>query len=123
MNDLISHELRPLDAMSSLGVWMIWIIPHHELKVVDDMNDSDLWAHDSRYYAQLKVVVDMNNFRSWAQGSGCYKQLRVVDDMNDSWSHELRPQNTMNKLKLWIIWTILGHELMALISRIAQGNG
>ena len=37
MNDLISHELRPWDAMSSLGLWMIWMILCHELRVVDDM--------------------------------------------------------------------------------------
>ena len=49
MNDLISHELRPLYAMSSLGLWMIWMILHHEQRVVDDMNDFELWAHDSRF--------------------------------------------------------------------------
>ena len=80
------------------------------------MNDSKLWAHDSRYYEQLKDVLDMNNFGLWAQGFGCYEQLRVIDDMNDSGSCELRPQDTMNNLKLWIIWMILGHEIMALIS-------
>ena len=63
MNDLISRELRPLDAMSSLGLWMISMILSHELRVVDDMNNSELWAHDSKYYEQLKVVVDMNDFR------------------------------------------------------------
>ena len=49
MNDLISRELRLLDAMSSLGLWMIWMILHHEQRVVDDMNDFELWAHDSRF--------------------------------------------------------------------------
>ena len=121
MNDLISRELRPLDAMSSLGLWMIWMILHHELRVVDDINDSELWAHDLRYYEQLKVLVDMNDFGSWAQGSRCYEQLRVVDDMNDLESRELRPQDTMTNLELWIIWMILCHELMALISMNSSG--
>ena len=116
MNDFISRDLRPLDAMRSLRLWMTWMIMYHELRVVDNMNDSELWAHDLRYYEQLKAMVDMNDFGSWAHASGCYEQLKVVDDMNNSRSHELRPQETMNNLELWIIWAILGHELMALIS-------
>ena len=62
--------------MSSLGLWMIWMILDHELRVVDDMNDmndSKLWAHNSRYDEQLKVVVDMNDFESWPQDCGCYE--------------------------------------------------
>ena len=115
INDLISRELRPLDALSNLGLWMIWMILRHELRMVDDMNDSELCTHNSRYYEQLKVVVDMNDFESWAQGSGCYEKFRVVADMNDLGSRELRPQY-MNNLELWILWMILGCELMALIS-------
>ena len=84
--------------------------------MVDDMNEYDLWAHDLRYYEQLKAVVDMNDFGSWAQGSRFYDQLKVVDDMNDSGFHELKPQDTIKNLEVWIIWTILGCELMALIS-------
>ena len=116
MNDLISYELRPLDVMSNLELWMIWMILHHELRVVDDMNDSELWAHDSRYSEQLKVVVDMSDSELWTQGFECYEQLRVVDVMNDSGSPELRLQDTMNNLERRIIWTILGRELVALIS-------
>ena len=66
MNDLISCELRSLDVMSSLELWMIWMILCHELRVVDDMNEYELWAYDSWYYEQLKAVVDMNEFWSWA---------------------------------------------------------
>ena len=66
MNDFISHELRPLDATTNLGLWMIWMVLCHELRVVDDVNDFELWSHDSRYYEQLKVVVNMNEFGSWA---------------------------------------------------------
>ena len=121
MNDMISYELRPLDAMSNLRLWMIWMILCNELRGVDDMNDFELWAHNSRYYEQLKVVVDMNDFESWAQGSGCYEQLRVVNDMNDSRSRELGPQYTINNLELWVLWMILGYELMALISMNSSG--
>ena len=121
MNDLIFCELRPLDVMSTLGLWMIWMILCHELRVVDDMNDSKLWAHDSRYYEKLKVVVDMNDFRLWAQGLGCYEKLKIVDDMNNSGSHELRPQDTINNLELLVLWTILGYDLMALVSMNSSG--
>ena len=52
MNDLGSHELRPLDAMNNLGLRVIWMILgwekgskcYEKLRVVDDMNDSSLWA-------------------------------------------------------------------------------
>ena len=74
MNDLGCHELKPLNAMSSLGLWMIWMILHHELRVVDDMNDSRSWAHNSRYYEQLMVVVDMTQ--------GC--ELNALDAMSSS---------------------------------------
>ena len=37
MDDLGSHELRPLDVMNKSRLWMILTILHHELKVVDDI--------------------------------------------------------------------------------------
>ena len=121
MNDLISCELRPLDVVSSLGLWMIWMILHHELRAMDDMNDSELWVQNSRYSKQLKVVVSMNDSGLWAQGSKWYDKLKVVDNMNDLGSYELRPQDTMNNLEIWIIWMILCLELMALISMNNSG--
>ena len=39
INELGSHELKPLDAMSSSRLWLISMILHHELRVVDDLND------------------------------------------------------------------------------------
>ena len=58
MNYLGSNELKPLDAMTSSGLWMIWMILGCEpmalnamnIKVVDDMNDFGLWAQNSRCY-------------------------------------------------------------------------
>ena len=81
MNDSGSLELKPLDGMNNLGVWMIWTILGHETmnikcyeqhRVIVDMNDSRSWGQGSRCYEQLKVVDDMNDFRSWAKGSRCY---------------------------------------------------
>ena len=48
MDDLGSHELRPVDVMNCSRLWMIWMILCHELKpldamnyqAMDDMNDS-----------------------------------------------------------------------------------
>ena len=40
MNDLGSRELRLLDTMNNLVLWMICTILCHKLMVVDDMNDS-----------------------------------------------------------------------------------
>ena len=62
MNDWGSCELKPLDAMSSLGLWMILMTSYHELMVVDNMNNSRSWAYNSRYYEHLKIVVDMKEF-------------------------------------------------------------
>ena len=69
------NELKPLDGMNKLGVWMIWTILGRETMAL-------------KCYEQHKPIVDMNEFGSWAQGSRCYEQLRVVDDMNDfrSWA-------------------------------------
>ena len=66
MNNLGSHELRLLDVMYSLSLWIIWMILHHELRVVDDMNDYGSWAHKSKYYEQLKVMIDKNESGFWA---------------------------------------------------------
>ncbi|KAL6311978.1 hypothetical protein AAG906_026401 [Vitis piasezkii] len=140
MNDLGSHQLRPLDVMSSSG---------YELITYDTMNNSRLWltrttsAHYSRYYEHLMVmvVVDMNDFESSSQGFRSYEQLRAMDDilwmtsttqghkfmaldaMNSFglWitlailgSHELKALDAMNRYGLWITWATLGHELRAL---------
>ena len=107
MNDLISSKLRPLDALSSLGLWMIWMILRHELRVLDVMNDWVmsswlkilwtaqgcgwhewlrvmslrlwmLWAAQScRWYERLRIL--------WAQATIYYEQLIVMSTMNDSW--------------------------------------
>ena len=37
-----------------------------------------------------------------------------MDDMNDSGFRELSPLDAMNNLGLRVIWTILGHEPIAL---------
>ena len=92
----------------------------YELRDKNDMNYYWSWAYELKCYEQLRVVDDMNNSRSWAAGSRCYEQLKVVDDlkfvedMNDSGSYELRPLDVMNSLRLWMIWTILSCQPMAL---------
>ena len=39
INDLESHEVKPIDAMYNSKLLMIRIYVLHELRVVDDMND------------------------------------------------------------------------------------
>ena len=56
----------------------------------------------------------MKESGSWAQGFKRYEQLRVINDMNDLGLHELRPIDAMNRSRLWMIWTILCHELKPL---------
>ena len=40
MNDLGSYELKPLDAIKNLGLWMIWTIVGREPKALIVMNNS-----------------------------------------------------------------------------------
>ena len=42
MNDSRSHELRPLDAINNLGLWIIWTILGFEHKALNVMNNSGL---------------------------------------------------------------------------------
>ena len=70
MNNLVSRDLRPLDAMNNLGLRMIWIILGHE--------------YGFKCYEKLRVVDDVEDSRSWAQGFICHEQLRVVIDKNQS---------------------------------------
>ena len=39
----LRHELRALDAMNKLRLWMICATLSHELKAMDAMNSSTLW--------------------------------------------------------------------------------
>ena len=48
------HELKDLDAMNGLGLWMTWTNSSCELKALDAMNNFG-----------LRVVEDMNNSKSW----------------------------------------------------------
>ena len=57
---------------------------------------------------------DMSYCGLLAQGFQCDDQLKVVDHMNYLGSHELKPLDGMNKSGVWMIWTILGRETMAL---------
>ena len=43
MNDSGSHELRPLDAMNSLGVRVMCTILSHKEKTPNVINKSELW--------------------------------------------------------------------------------
>ena len=51
MNDLVSYDLRPLDAMNHSRLWMLIMILHHVFKPLYAMNNS-------------KVMDIMNNPRS-----------------------------------------------------------
>ena len=139
-----SCELRCLDSTNSLGLWMIWMILHHELKPLNAMNNSRLWMTWTTLGHEVKTVDTMINsglwltwitpgrelkslnimkakgwddisyLGSWAKGPQHYEQLKVVDDMNDSSSYELSLLNAMNISRLWMIWTIISWEPMAL---------
>ena len=43
MDDMNSHELKPLDALNNFGLWLIWMIIGYELNALNAMNISELW--------------------------------------------------------------------------------
>ena len=40
------HELKPLDAMKSLGLCMTWMTLGHKLKALKDINNSRVWMSE-----------------------------------------------------------------------------
>ena len=48
-----------------------------------------------------------------AIGFGCYEHVRFVNEMNNSRSRYLSHLDAMNRLGLWMTWTILYHKLNA----------
>ena len=69
----LGHKLRALDAMSNLGLWIIWMT-------------WDPLSWGLKCYEQLRAVDEMKNSWSWAYDSKCYEYLKAMDDMNDSMS-------------------------------------
>ena len=59
-------------------------------------------------------MVDFRNLGSSTEGFRWCDDVRVMDDMNNLRSYELRPLDTMNNSRLWMIWTILHHTLKQL---------
>ena len=73
MNDSVSYDFRPSEAVNHLGLWMLITILHHARKPLYAMNNPRLWAQGFRFYELLMVMVDKKKFRSWAQGFKFYE--------------------------------------------------
>ena len=50
-----SCELKALNAMNNLGLWMIWTILGHELKAIDVVYNSGLWIDSTHGSLALKA--------------------------------------------------------------------
>ena len=113
-------ELKPIGAINSLRLWMIWMILAREPKALYVMNWSGLWMTWMTKGHKLRAphamnnlrLIDMNDSMLSAQGSRCYEQLRVVDDMNNLGSYELWSLDALNNSRLRMIWTIFCREPM-----------
>ena len=100
MNDSGSYELKPLDLMNCLELWMI-------------VNDSPSWAQAYRCCELLKL---------WMTWMTLSRELRTVDVINNSglwitWMpivHEIRPLYSMNNSGLWLTRKTLSCELRLL---------
>ena len=56
MNDSGYRELKPLDAMKTLELMMIWMILCHELKPQDAINNSRLWTTLTTFASELRAL-------------------------------------------------------------------
>ena len=62
MNDSVSHDLRPLDVLNSLGLRIISMILGHEPLSLNAMNNSGLWmklktpSHEVRALDAIKSL-------------------------------------------------------------------
>ena len=54
-------ELRALDSMNSLGMWMTWTTPGHEPKALDAMNNTVLWMIWMTQVHKLKALFVVNS--------------------------------------------------------------
>ena len=71
-----SHELRALDAMNNLGLWMTWATQGHELRTLVDMN-----VLGSCEQSPFEVMNCSSLWLTWMTPS---RELRVLDAMNSS---------------------------------------
>ena len=65
MNDYGGHELRALNAMTNVGLWLIWTNLGCELRALDAINNSRMWMTWDTLVRELKALDDMNNFGLW----------------------------------------------------------
>ena len=61
MNDLGSHEVRYLDAMSNLGLQVIWAILGYKEKAPNVINNSGLWMKWTTQGREIRALDVVNN--------------------------------------------------------------
>ena len=99
-NDSGSRELRPLDSMTSSGLWMTWMILGHETMALKAMNCLGLWMTSMTLGHELKALDAMNKSGLWLTWTTLGRELKVLD--------------VLNNLGLWMTWTSLSCQLKAL---------
>ena len=116
----LRRELRALDTINNLRLWLTSITLSRELKALDAIHNSwllmiCLWVMSLSLicHEQLKVVYHMHDFWLWAQASRCYSSSRL-------WmiwmilGCELMVIDVMNSLGVWMLGMTSGHELKTL---------
>ena len=86
----LSHNLRNLDAIKSLGLWMSWMTLGRELKVLEFMKNSGLWLTWTTPICGLQVVDAMKKLGLWMIWATLGHKLRTMDVINSSmlWMNE-----------------------------------
>ena len=55
LNELGSHQFRPLDVVNYLGLWMTLMTLGRELRALDAMNNLGLWMTKATPSGELKA--------------------------------------------------------------------
>ena len=71
MNDSC-HELKALDTMISLGLWLTWLTTSRKLKALDVMIISRLWLTWTTPGCDLRALDAMNNLGLLITTKKCY---------------------------------------------------
>ena len=100
MNDSGYHELKALDALNSVRLWLTWTTPGCKPRALKAINNSGLWMAWTTLGCGLNALDTTNNSRLWLTWTTLGCELRALD--------------AMNNLGLWLTWMTLGRELRAL---------
>ena len=83
MNDSRSKDLRVLNGMNSLGLWLTWMAPSRWLSALDAMNRLGLWMTWMMSGCELKALDAMKSLGLWMTWITLGHVLKALDAMDN----------------------------------------